>query len=66
MKVGKKKRRRPKRRWRDCIREDLAAAGVTEENAADRRKWKQKIRTGDPTRYEKSQEEKKKEKKKKI
>ena len=47
--VNKRKRGRPKRRWRDCIREDLAAAGVTEGDAADRRKWKDKIRTGDPT-----------------
>ena len=39
--------------------EDLAAAGVTEEDAADRRKWKQKIRTGDPTSNGKSQEKKK-------
>ena len=40
MQLIKRKRGRPKRRWRDCIKEDLAATGVTEEDAADRRKWK--------------------------
>ena len=40
MEVGKRKRRRPKRRWKNCIREDLKAAELEEADAQDRRKWK--------------------------
>ena len=43
------KQARPKIRWRDYIKEDLAEVGVREEDTADRRRWKQKIRTGDAT-----------------
>ena len=39
MQVCKKKRERPKRRYRDCIKEDLAAVELTEDVAADRRRW---------------------------
>ena len=49
MVVGKRKRGRPKRRWEDCIREDMEAARVTEEEALDRAKWRKRIRTGDPS-----------------
>ena len=49
MEVGKRKRGRPKRRWKDYIREDLKAAELEEADAQDRRKWKRCVRTGDPT-----------------
>ena len=49
MVVGSRKRGRPKRRWEDCIREGMEAAGVTEEEALDRAKWRKRIRTGDPS-----------------
>jgi hypothetical protein len=48
MEIGKRKRGRPKRRWFDCIREDLIALGAHTDDALDRRKWKTMIRTGDP------------------
>ena len=35
MEVGKRKRQRPKRRWKDCIRGDLKAAELKEANAQD-------------------------------
>ena len=47
--IGKRKRGRPKRRWKDCIKEDLELAGLKEEDALDRAKWRKAIRTGDPT-----------------
>ncbi len=42
--IGRRKRGRPKRRWEDCIQEDMRAVGVTEEQAADRLKWKKLIK----------------------
>ena len=47
--VGKRKRGRPRRRWKDCVKEDMAVVGVTEKVAEDRRRWRIAIRTGDPT-----------------
>ena len=47
--VGKRKRGRPRRRWKDCVKEDMAVVGVTEKDAEDRRRWRMAIRTGDPT-----------------
>ena len=52
MEVGKRKRGRPKRRWKDCIREDLKAVNLEAVDAQDRRKWKRGICTGDPTLVE--------------
>ena len=49
MVVGTRGRGRPKRRWMDCVREDLRAAGLTEEDALDRTSWRRRIHTGDPT-----------------
>ena len=47
--VGKRKRGRPRRRWKDCVKEVMAVVGVTEKDAEDRRWWRMAIRTGDPT-----------------
>ena len=44
---GKKKRGRPRRRFMDAVREDMAVVGVTEMDD-DRTKWKWKICCGDP------------------
>jgi len=49
MDIGTRGRGRPKRRWLDCIKEDLLAVGAVEEDAQDRGKWKRLIRTGDPS-----------------
>ena len=45
---GKRPRGRPKRRWMDAIRDDMKACHVTEDDTADREKWKQKTRKADP------------------
>ena len=45
---GKRKRGRPKRRYMDALVEDMKVAGVKENDAQDRIKWRQKIRCGDP------------------
>ena len=45
---GKRKRGRPKRRFMDVVKEDMAEVEVTEEDTVDRRNWRKKIRRGDP------------------
>ena len=45
---GKRKRGRPKRRFMDVVKEDMAEVEVTEEDTVDRRNWRKKIRCGDP------------------
>ena len=45
---GKRKRGRPKRRFMDVVKEDMAEVKVTEEDAEDRSNWRWKIRCGDP------------------
>ena len=45
---GKRKRGRPKRRFMDVVKEDMAEVEVTEEDAEDRRNWRWKIHCGDP------------------
>ena len=45
---GKRKRGRPKRRFMDVVKEDIAEVEVTEEETEDRDNWKWKIRCGDP------------------
>ena len=47
--IGRKKRGRLKRRWRDNIREDLRVIDAQEEDAMNRASWRKKIRTGEPT-----------------
>ena len=45
---GKRKRGRPKRRFMDVVKEDMAEVEVTEEDTVDRNKWRRKICCGDP------------------
>ena len=45
---GKRKRGRPKRRFMDVVKEDMAEVEVTKEDTVDRRNWRKKIRCGDP------------------
>ena len=45
---GKRKRGRPKRRFMDVVKEDMAEVEVTEEDTVDRRNWRKKNRCGDP------------------
>ena len=49
MVIGKRGRGRPRRRWKDYIKEDMAAVNVVEGDALDRREWRRKIHAGDPT-----------------
>ena len=46
--AGKRQRGRPKRRFMDVVKEDMAEVEVTEEDTVDRRNWRKKIRCGDP------------------
>ena len=39
---------RPKRRFMDVVKQDMAEVEVTEEDTVDRRNWRKKIRCGDP------------------
>ena len=45
---GKMKRGRPKRRFMDVVKDDMAEVEVTEEDTEDRNNWRWKIRCGDP------------------
>ena len=45
---GKRKRGRPKRRFMDVVKEDMAEVEVTEEDTEERSNWRWKIRCGDP------------------
>ena len=45
---GKRKRGRPKRRFMDVVKEDMAEVEVTEEDTEDRSNWRWKISCGDP------------------
>ena len=45
---GKTKLRWPKRSYMDAVKEDMAVAEVTEEDAEDRTEWRWKICCGDP------------------
>ena len=44
---GKRKRGRPKRRFMDVVKDDMAEVDVTEEDTVDRNNWRRKIRCGD-------------------
>ena len=58
---GKRKRGRPKRRFMDVVKEDMAEVEVTEEDIECRSNWRWKIRCGDPL-MGKSRKRKKKKK----
>ena len=45
---GRRRRGRPRKRWRDCVGEDLRGKGIDEAEAQDRNRWKRLIRNGDP------------------
>ncbi len=45
---GRRRRGRPKRRFMDAVKEDMQVVGVTEEDVADRTRWRKTIRCGDP------------------
>ena len=51
---GKRKRGRPKRRFIDVVKEDMAEVEVTKEDTEDMSNWRWKIRCGDP-RWEKAE-----------
>ena len=44
----KRKRGRPKRRFMDVVKEDMAEVEVTEEDTVDKNNCRRKIRCGDP------------------
>ena len=46
---GRRGRGRPKRRWMDCIRDDLGARGLTGGEVWDRGRWRKLVRNIDPT-----------------
>ena len=49
MKVeGRRKHGRPRRKWMDCVREDLEEKQLSTEDAADRLRWKRVAANGDP------------------
>ena len=45
---GKRKRGRPKKRFMDVVKENMAEVDVTEEDTEDRNNWRRKIRCCDP------------------
>ena len=54
---GKRKWGTPKRRFMDPVREDMAVVEVTEEDADDRTKWRQKSAVATPNEQPKKDEE---------
>ena len=46
--IGQRRKGRPKR-WEDCVKEDMKEIREKEEDAQDRRLWRNLIRTGDPS-----------------
>ena len=47
---GKRRRGRPNLRWKDACKRDMTQAGLKEDNATNRAKWRKKLisYTGDP------------------
>jgi hypothetical protein len=46
---GHPRRGRPKKRWMDCVKDDMRIKGVSMEMTSDRREWKKKTCCADPT-----------------
>ena len=49
---GKRNRGKPRLRWRDLVKEDMARNQMTTEMAEDRRHWHVMIRAGTPRSVE--------------
>ena len=45
---GRRRRGRPRKRWRDCVRDDMQLKGINEEDTQDRNQWRRLIQNGDP------------------
>jgi hypothetical protein len=46
---GHPSRGRPRKRWMDCVNDDMKIKGVIMEMTSDRREWKKKTCCADPT-----------------
>jgi hypothetical protein len=46
---GHPRRSRPKKRWMDCVKDDMRIKRVSMEMTSDRREWKKKTCCVDPT-----------------
>ena len=53
---GRGKRGWPRRRWLECVAEDMKEKDLVEHDAADRARWKTITKNGDPTGSGTSQE----------
>ena len=47
MTIGQRRKGRPKGRWEDCVKEDMKEVRAKEDDAQDRKLWKNLICTGD-------------------
>uniref|UniRef100_A0A2A4JJS9 Uncharacterized protein n=1 Tax=Heliothis virescens TaxID=7102 RepID=A0A2A4JJS9_HELVI len=45
---GLRGRGRPKKRWMDCVKDDMSKKGVNVSMTSDREKWKEKTYCADP------------------
>jgi hypothetical protein len=46
---GHRGRGRPRKRWMDCVKDDMKIKGVNMAMTSDRREWKKKRGGADPT-----------------
>jgi hypothetical protein len=46
---GHPRRGRSKKRWMDCVKDDMRIKGMSIEMMSDRREWKKKTCCADPT-----------------
>ena len=47
--MRKRKKGRPRRRWEDCLKEDMEVVGAQGEDARDRKRLRQLIHAGNPS-----------------